>query len=319
MKILTNSLFPPSQCDIVGTGGDSHNTFNVSTTASIIASSLLLLAKHGNRASTSKSGSADLLASVEPRPPQVSAVEPATIIRVYERTNYAFLFAPVFHTGMRFVAPIRRQLPWRTLFNLIGPLVNPTDLIEGHPAIEARVIGVARRALGPVFAEALVMAGVRKAMIVCGEEELDEVSCAGPTLCWRVKEETPGGEVAVEHFRLTPEDFGLRKRHPLSTVSSGREPAENAAILQRILAGEMADDDPILEFVLINTAALFTVSGLCEAETSSMGAGDDGRVVTERGPSGLRWKEGMRRARWAIKSGAALGQFERFVEVTNSF
>lgn len=81
----------------------------------------------------------------------------------------------------------------------------------------------------------------------------------------------------------------------------------------------MADDDPILDFVLINTAALFVVSGICEAETSNMGHGDDGVVITERGPGGGRWKEGVRRARWAIKSGEALRQWEAFVEVTNGF
>ncbi len=165
------------QCDIVGTGGDSHHTFNVSTSASIIASSLLLVAKHGNRASTSKSGSADLLAhttatatSAQSQPqsltPDIAAVTPTTLAELYERTNYGFLFAPVFHPGMRYVAPIRKELGWRTIFNLLGPLANPVEA-----AIEARLVGVARRDLGPVFAEALKMSGARKALIVCGEEE----------------------------------------------------------------------------------------------------------------------------------------------------
>ena len=303
------------QCDIVGTGGDAHNTFNISTTASILASSLLLLSKHGNRASTSRSGSADLLNAMTPRAPDLEAVTPATLCQVYARTNYAFLFAPRFHPGMRYVAPIRKQLPWRTLFNLVGPLANPVD-VDGGPLIEARVIGVARRELGPVFAEALRMAGATKAMIVCGAEELDEISIAGPTLCWRLKQGAEG-KTDIEHFQLTPADFGVGA-HPLSEVSPGKQPAENAVILNRILKGEMADNDPILEFVLINAAALFVISGICEADTSSMGAGDDGQVVTERGPSGGRWKEGVRRARWALKSGQALRQWEQFVDVTNS-
>jgi anthranilate phosphoribosyltransferase len=295
----------------VGTGGDSHHTFNISTTASIIASSLLMISKHGNRSSTSKSGSADLVACMKPQAPVLGAVSPASINGVYSKTNYAFLFAQEFHPGMRFVAPIRKQLPWRTIFNLLGPLSNPVEDV-----LEARVIGVARRELGPVFAEALSIAGARKALVVCGMEELDEISCAGGTLCWRLSSSSSGG-ISVEHFTLHPSDFGL-STHPLDTVSPGKEPTENAEILRKILHGEVADDDPILEFVLINTAALFVVSGLCDADTSDMGHGDDGAVITERGPGEGRWKEGVRRARWAIKSGEAWRQWNGFVEVTNA-
>ncbi|KAK4126028.1 hypothetical protein N657DRAFT_670169 [Parathielavia appendiculata] len=316
--------------DIVGTGGDSHNTFNISTTASILASSLLLIAKHGNRASTSKSGSADLLACMQPQAPQIARIRPDTIASLYSNTNYGFLFAPVFHPGMRYVAPIRKQLPWRTIFNLVGPLANPTDLNPTStsttgPLLEARMIGVARKDIGPVFAHALQLAGARKAMVVCGDEELDEISCAGDTLCWRIRpaDDDPSAEpgtaaVVTEHFRLHPRDFGL-PAHPLSEVSPGKEPTENAGILRRILDGEMPEDDPILHFVLINTAALFVLSGICEADTSSLGYGDDGVVIKERGPGGGRWKEGVRRARWAIKSGEAARQWAKFVKVTNGF
>ncbi|KAM7214492.1 Glycosyl transferase [Rhypophila decipiens] len=314
-------------CDIVGTGGDSHNTFNISTTASILASSLLLLSKHGNKASTSKSGSADLLACMIPRSPQISRVRPDTISSLYSRSNYGFLFAPVFHPGMRHVAPIRRQLPWRTIFNLVGPLANPVDITQeekGSSLLEARMIGVARKDLGPVFATALQLAGAQKAMVVCGDEELDEISCAGSTLCWKLSpssQQQQSGQVSaavVEHFLLHPSDFGL-PAHPLSTVSPGKEPTENAAILAKILNNQMQEDDPILHFVLINTAALFVVSGICEADTSDMGHGDDGQVVKERGPGGGRWKEGVRRARWAITSGEAARQWAAFVDVTNGF
>lgn len=300
------------QCDIVGTGGDSHQTFNISTTSSILGASLLLLAKHGNRASTSKSGSADLLMNMQPKPAQLARITPETISTVYESTNYAFLFAPVFHPGMKRVASVRKELGWRTIFNLLGPLSNPLD-----EAIEARMLGVARDDLGPVFAEALRLAGSKKGLVVCGKEQLDEVSCAGPTLCWQLVERGNSANVEVEHFLLEPKDFGL-STHPLNTVSPGKEPHQNAEILRRILQGEMADDDPILEFVLINTAALFVVSGICEADTSAMGPGDDGKVITERGPGNGRWKEGVRRARWTIKSGEAWKQWSAFAEVTNS-
>ncbi|KAF5006877.1 hypothetical protein FDECE_6774 [Fusarium decemcellulare] len=296
--------------DAVGTGGDGWNTFNISTTASILASALLMVSKHGNKASTSKSGSADLVNNMQPRPPIISAVRPDTLVKAYSATNYTFLYAPVFHTGMRYVAPIRKQLPWRTVFNNLGPLANPVEDV-----LEARLIGVGRRDLGPAFAEALCMANFKKALIICGEEELDEVSCAGRTLCWMVKE-TSSGRLEVEHFTVHPSDFGL-STHSLDTVSGGKEPAENAEILRGILHDERPDNDPLIEFVLLNTAALLVVSGICESDTSNMGPGDDGQVIKERGPGGQRWKEGVRRARWALKSGEAWRQWEKFVEVTN--
>ncbi|KAI0432489.1 glycosyl transferase [Xylaria sp. FL1042] len=298
-------------CDIVGTGGDSHHTFNISTTSSILGSSLLLLAKHGNRASTSRSGSADLLMNMQPKPAQLARITPDTISTVYQSTNYAFLFAPVFHPGMRHVASIRKELGWRTIFNLLGPLSNPLD-----EAIEARMLGVARDDLGSVFAEALRLAGAKKGLVVCGQEQLDEISCAGPTLCWQLVG-NGNDSVQVEHFLIEPKDFGLRP-HPLDTVSPGKEPHENAEILRKILQNEMPDDDPILEFVLMNTAALLVVSGICEADTSAMGPGDDGKVIKERGPGNGRWKEGVRRARWTIKSGEAWKQWSAFTEITNT-
>ena len=323
-------------CDIVGTGGDGHSTFNVSTTASILASSLLLLSKHGNRASSSTSGSADLLQAIAPRSPVIEAVTATTLPAVYEKTNYAFLFAPQFHPGMRHVAPIRKDLGFRTIFNLLGPLANP---VEG--LLEARVVGVAHRALGPIFAEALLLSGAKKALVVCGAEDLDEISCAGRTYCWRLvervnpafrgskneqddefttsdEEAAPRRIVEIEEFEVQPADFGL-PAHTLAEVLPGKMPRENAETLMRLLRNELSREDPLVHFVLMNTAALFVVAGVCEADESEMGKGDDGSVVRERGPSGGRWKEGVRRARWAIESGEALRALDRYVEVTNSF
>ena len=269
------------------------------------------MAKHGNRASTSRSGSADLLACAPPTPPKIDAVTPANLSTIYSSTNYAFLFAPVFHPGARHAASIRKQLGWRTIFNLLGPLANPL-----HNLIEARVLGVARRDIGPEFAESLKQSGAKKAMVICGEEELDELSCAGPTLCWRLVENPSSKHVQIEHFKLEPKDFGL-PTHPLTDVSPGQSPEKNAEILMRMLRGDVPPDDPILHFVLINTAALLVISGICDADTSDMGHGDDGQVITEVGPGGGRWKEGVRRAKWAITSGEAYRQWQAFVEVTN--
>ncbi|CAK7230973.1 anthranilate phosphoribosyltransferase [Sporothrix bragantina] len=325
-KSLKRGQYHGGLCDIVGTGGDSHNTFNVSTASSIVASAYLRMAKHGNRASTSKSGSADLLANLK-HPGDIenettdlvanlNFIEPATLPAIYATTNYAFLFAPVFHPGMRYVAPIRKQLPWRTLFNLLGPLANPVDVreSEGSPSpLEARIIGVARRELGPVFAEALRMIGARKAMVVCGAEELDEISIAGPTYCWRLHENA-SGEVIIDHFQLTPADFGVTAC-PLSDVSPGKSPAENAATMTGILNNQRPADDPLLSFVFINTAALMVVAGL--TEPADDGNAEDAEVITERGPGGLRWKEGVRQARLAVSSGEARRQWKLFVEATN--
>jgi anthranilate phosphoribosyltransferase len=332
---------------MVGTGGDSHSTFNISTTSSIIASTFLMIAKHGNRAATSKSGSADLLENITPKAPVLANIKPNTLAGIYSKSNYAFLFAPTFHPGMRYVIPIRKELGWRTIFNLMGPLSNPVDGTDSGSKssksaslIEARVIGVARKDLGPAFAQAFVLSGARKGMVICGDEDLDELSCAGPTHCWLLKEKPnpkfrgplepededlttsdddapPRSLVSVESFMLNPADFGFPV-HSLAEVGPGKEPHENAEIFRRILNGEMDVDEPIMHFVLINTAALLVISGICDADTSNMGPGDDGKVIKEIGPGGGRWKEGVRRAKWAIQSGSALKELERFIDATHS-
>lgn len=292
-----------------------------------------MTAKHGNRAQTSFSGSADVLNAVQPIAPNISAVNADNVAKVYEKTNYSFLFAPNFHPGMMYANPVRRSLGLRTIFNLMGPLANPIEW-----AIEARLVGVAYQSLGPVFAEALKHAGAKKALVVCGEEDMDEISCAGKTNCWRLSEypnpayrespntqdddssdedeENPRTLVKIEYLQLHPSDFGL-PTHPLTDVYGRKMPKDNAAKLMSILRNELPREDPILEFVLMNVAALLVTSGICEAETSNLGHGDDGKVITERGPGGGRWKEGLRRARWAIESGQALKCFEQFIEVTN--
>jgi anthranilate phosphoribosyltransferase len=301
-RSLAQGLYRGGLCDIVGTGGDSHSTFNISTTASILASPLLLMAKHGNRAQTSKSGSADVLNAILPTPPILENVTATSLPSIYESTNYAFLFAPNFHSGMRHAATVRRELGLRTIFNILGPLANPVDW-----AIEARVVGVATRELGPPYVEAIRLSDVRKCLVVCGEEGLDEISCAGGTDAWWLKEGEEGEETRLETFTLHPSDFGLPV-HPLSEVGGGQGPEENAKILMAILRNELTKEHPILHFVLMNVAALLVVSGVCEVE------GEE--VITERGPGGGRWKEGVRRARWCLDSGRAGQELGRFIEAT---
>jgi anthranilate phosphoribosyltransferase len=294
-----------------------------------------MIAKHGNRSQTSFSGSADVLNCILPVPPKIAAIKANDIHKVLKETNYTFLFAPNFHQGMRYAEPVRRGLGFRTIFNLMGPLANPVDW-----ALEARVVGVAYQALGPIFIEALRLGGAKKALVICGEEDMDEISCAGPTNCWRLseypnpaykdtgaedgdseddeedEEEVPRTLAKLDIFQLHPSDFGF-PTHPITEVYTKKMPKQNAAKLMNILRNELDPDDPLMHFVLINTAVLFVTSGICEAETSNMGPGDDGKVITERGPGGGRWKEGVRRARYAITSGQALNHLEKFIEVTN--
>ena len=316
-------------CDIVGTGGDSHSTFNISTAASIIASPILKMAKHGNRAQTSMSGSADVLNAITPKAPKIESLSAESLPVAYEHTNYTFLYAPNFHPGMKYAATVRRELGLRTIFNLMGPLANP---VEAH--IEARVVGVAYQELGPVFATALQLSGASKAMVVCGQEDLDEISCAGKTNCWLLREtenpeytngrngdeddedtsddESPPQYISkVETFTLEPTDFGLPS-HPLSKVGGGGLPRQNAAVLMSILRNKRPRDDPILHFVLMNIAALLVVSGACDADTC-----ESGEVIKERGPAGGRWKEGVKKARWCMESGRALEEFQKFIDFTN--
>lgn len=291
-----------------------------------------MTAKHGNRAQTSFSGSADVLNAIVPIPPNLTAITNENLHEVYAKTNYSFLFAPNFHQGMAYSNPVRKGLGIRTIFNLMGPLANPVDW-----AIEARVVGVAYQSLGPVFVEALRQTGAKKVLVVCGEEDMDEISCAGKTNCWRLSEypnpayhasgahgdessdeetDIPRTLVKMDSFQLHPSDFGF-STNPLSAVGGRKMPKDNAAKLMSILRNELPRDDPILEFVLMNVAGLLVTSGVCESDTSNMGPGDDGKVITERGPGGGRWKEGVRRARWAIESGQSLDCLEKFIEVTN--
>ena len=286
-----------------------------------------MIAKHGNRAQTSLSGSADVLMSLSPKAPNLSNPTSENLAQVYYQTNYAFLFAPNFHSGMKHAAQVRRELGLRTIFNLLGPLANPVDW-----ALEARLVGVAYQELGPIFAEALGLSGAKKALVVCGQEDLDEISCAGKTNCWMWREvpnekfkdsgrdeddvtsdddAEPEFKYMLETFQLQPSDFGLPS-HPLSEVGGGKLPKENAVKLMSILRNELPPDDPILDFVLMNTAALLVISGVLEGNDHQ---GEE--VIKERGPGGGMWKEGVRKARWCIETGRALQELEKFIDFTN--
>ncbi|KAG6845621.1 hypothetical protein H0H87_006674 [Tephrocybe sp. NHM501043] len=235
--------------DIVGTGGSGYNLFNVSTTAGIVAAGAgARVIKHGSRASTSSSGSADLLEALGCK---FHASDQGTAIPI-PYAPFTFILAPHFHPSLALVAPYRKALPFRTMFNILGPLINPVTP-------RGMIAGVAERGLGSTFAQSLRDSGVERALVVCGQENLDEISCAGPTWVWELRD----GKIA--ETTLHPNDFGLEV-HPLSTVAGGNA-QDNAATLKGLLASGKdipAELAPVLDFVLINASALLVVAGLAD-------------------------------------------------------
>ena len=229
--------------DIVGTGGDGIDTFNVSTAAAlVVAAAGGKVAKHGNRAMSSQTGSADVLEALGAN----TDLDAAGVARVINGCGFCFVFAQRFHPAMRHVAGPRRELGVRTIFNLLGPLTNPA-----RP--RAQLTGVASAAHAPMVAEALALSGIEKAIIVRSTDGLDEISPSAPTQAWFVER----GTVREQH--LTPADFGL-PAHPLESVKGGA-PAENAATMRALLAGQTG---AILDFVLMNASAALVVAGLAD-------------------------------------------------------
>ncbi|SJX60566.1 related to TRP4-anthranilate phosphoribosyltransferase [Sporisorium reilianum f. sp. reilianum] len=201
--------------DLVGTGGDGKDTFNVSTTAAMVAAGVkgVRVCKHGAKASSSTSGSADLLMSLGI---PLLALPASQLPAVLRKSKFAFLFAQLYHPALAPLGPIRRSLGFPTIFNVLGPLINPA-----RP--QRCILGVHSYYLGRIFAEALLKRGTQRAWIVCGQEGLDEISPAGKTDVW----ELDNGE--IKEFTIEPEDFGL-ERHPLEHVGS-HSANENAAIV----------------------------------------------------------------------------------------
>ncbi|KAF3918482.1 hypothetical protein ABW21_db0204489 [Orbilia brochopaga] len=271
--------------DIVGTGGDGHNTFNVSTTSALLASPFLLVTKHGNRAATSLSGSSDMISALAGGP-HVLQVPPASVATILAKhSNLAFLFAQNYHPALGPLANLRKELGFSTIFNVLGPLSHPMG-----DAIEARLLGVKNRQLGQVFAEVLQLMGCQKAMVVCGDvgAGLDEISPAGWTYCWRLVPGAAGQPPEIKHLKLHPENFGLGV-HSLDECRS-RSPKENAEIVKATLNNEVPVGNPIMDYCLINTAALLVIAG----------------VVDE-------WKEGVEMVKESLARKEALKQWEGYL------
>ncbi|KAJ1723962.1 anthranilate phosphoribosyltransferase [Coemansia erecta] len=236
--------------DIVGTGGDGWNTFNISTTSSLVAAAAgLRVAKHGSRASSSNCGSADLL---EAMGCDLGSVAPSDVADLLEKHRFCFLFASTFHPSMRYLARTRRELGFPTPFNVLGPLTNPV-------VPNRAVIGVHSKSLGPVMAEALRILGHRNYAVVCGDENLDEISIAGKTHVWHIQAD---GEIS--QYTIHPGDFGVPS-HPLS-AAAGSTLEENKATLERLVSNQLEDRDiPVRDFVLVNTGFLLYVGGVAES------------------------------------------------------
>ncbi|RIK75473.1 MAG: anthranilate phosphoribosyltransferase [Planctomycetota bacterium] len=226
--------------DTCGTGGDRSGTFNVSTAAALVtAAAGLPVAKHGNRSFSSKSGSADVLAALGVN---VQA-EVAVVESCLDELGICFCFAPLWHRSMKRVATVRKKLGVPTIFNLLGPLANPA----GAPF---QVVGVGRSEMRTKIAAALMALGTRGAIVVHGDDGLDEVTLAGAT---RVSHATPQG---VRELCWTPGDFGLAAAPLDDMLVEG--PEESAALIRRVLAG---DDGPARDIVVANAAAALWVAG----------------------------------------------------------
>jgi anthranilate phosphoribosyltransferase len=256
----------PEAVDTCGTGGDGKGTFNISTAAAIVAAAAgAPVAKHGNRSVSSRSGSADLLEALGVRVQQT----PERAAAALDEIGIAFLFAPGFHPAMKRVMPVRRALGVRTLFNVLGPLTNPAGA-------RRQLLGVYAPHLVDRLAAVLAELGSVHALVVHGADGLDEITLTGPT---RLAELRDG---RVESRTLEPEELGLA-RVPAAALAGG-EPADNAAALERLLAGERG---ALAEVAVLNAAAAVYVAGLAED-----------------------LREGVERARRTLGSGAAAAKLE---------
>ena len=230
---------PPGAIDVCGTGGDGHHTLNVSTAVSLVVAACgVPVAKHGNRAASSKAGAADTLEALGLDLDRAAARAEQSL----DELGIAFLYAQHHHPAMARIGPLRRRIGRRTIFNLMGPLANPAHVTR-------QLIGIARPDYAPIYAEALQQLGAEAAAVVSGKEGLDELSTEGESIAVNI------GSAGLP-LRIVPEDAGL-PRHPLTAIRGG-DPAYNALALRRLLLG---DAGPYRDAVLLNAAAALIVAG----------------------------------------------------------
>ncbi len=240
---------PKGAIDCCGTGGDGAHTLNISTAAGLVVAACgVPVAKHGNRAITSKSGTADVLQALG----VTIELDAARAAQVLDEAGFVFLLAPKFHPAMRHVGPVRTELGFRTLFNLLGPLANPGG-------VRRQLIGAPSRAAAMTMAQVLARLGVERAAVVHGDGGLDELSTSGPNLAFDV-----GPDGSIRERTIAPEDAGL-PRHPVEALRGG-EAARNAAALAALLAGERS---AFRDAVILNAAAALEVAGRGDLRTGA--------------------------------------------------
>ena len=257
------STSPNALIDTCGTGGGTVTTFNISTAAALVARGAgARIAKHGNRSFTSRSGSADVLEALGVR----IELSPEEMTRVLEEVGLVFMFAPLLHPAMRHVGPVRRELGFPTIMNVLGPLTNPAR-------VRRQLVGVAEAALVPLVIEALEELGHIRALVVYGEAGLDELSPMGPTAVADLQ-----GGVASQ-YTVRPEDFGLVSCR--AEELAGGEPEDNARIILSVLEGEERGG-PRTAIVMNSGAALY-VAGVDDSLQGGIATAiaviDDGRAM----------------------------------------
>lgn len=261
--------------DIVGTGGDGTGTFNISTAASFVAAGAgLKIAKHGNRAASSQCGSADVLEALGVK----IELGPEQVKECLEQVGIGFMFAQAFHPAMKYVAPSRREIGIRTVFNILGPLTNPAGA-------KAQVLGVADTTLTLKMATVLKTLGCKHALVVHGEDGLDEITTTAKTFIVELRNDN------IRSYEITPEKMGFKRANNSSL--KGGTAKENADLLRSVLSGKKG---PQCDIVLANAAAALVVGG---------------RVVT--------FEEGVTLAGEVIDNGQALQKLEQFIELSQSF
>ena len=260
--------------EIVGTGGDGSNSFNISTTSSlVIAAGGVPVAKHGNRAASSKSGAADVLETLGVK----ITLTPERSAEILKKINICFLFAQNYHIAMKYVAPIRKELGIRTVFNILGPLSNPAGA-------NMELMGVYDQSLVEPLAQVMANLGVNRGMVVYGQDSLDESSMCAPTSVCEIR------DGKFTSYEITPEQFGDERCE--KGALTGGTPAENAEITKAILKGE--EKGPKRQAVCLNAGAALYIAG----KAASI-------------------EEGVKLAESLIDSGAALKKLGEFVEETN--
>lgn len=260
--------------EIVGTGGDNSQSFNISTTSALVAAAGgMKVAKHGNRAASSKCGTADCLEALGVNIEQ----SPQRCLELLQEVGMCFFFAQKYHTSMKYVGAIRKELGFRTVFNILGPLTNP-----GSPRMQ--LLGVYDEYLVEPLAQVLIDLGVRRGMVVYGQDKLDEISMSAPTTVCEFKDGW------FKSYTIKPEDFGFARC--TKEELAGGTPQENAEITLAILKGK--EKGPKRNTVLMNAGASLYIGGKAES-----------------------FQDGVGLAAHLIDSGRALATLHKFIEVSN--